>query len=183
MLLWNVSTKMPISSFCPLNFLSFENKNTPQIPFWMLPPNCFPHMRHQLLCLQVGATELITVDIWARCSVHRNATTHFYWANEAWERAHSRSKLVTAVEGSMHSTSLFRNEEMQLSELKKPKVMEPLLILVWTYIILLNHIKLPGNWGKFLKKDHGLKEFCNYSFRDVTMWTTQNTDFQNSIFP
>lgn len=91
-------------------------------------------------------------------------------------------KLATTVEGSMNSTSFFRNEEMQLQELKKQKVVEPLMILVWTYIILLNHIKLPGIWGKFLKKDYGLKEFCNYSFRNVTLWTTQNTDFPKQHF-
>lgn len=39
-------------------------------------------------------------------------------------------KLATAVEGSVHSASFFRNEEMQLQELKKQKVVEPLMILV-----------------------------------------------------
>lgn len=56
------------------------------------------------------------------------------------------------------------------------------MTLIWTYIILLNHIKLHGICGENLKKDHGLKEFCNYSFGDVTMWTTQNTDFSKTAF-
>lgn len=49
-------------------------------------------MRHQFLCLQVGGTKLITVAIRAGCSMHKDATSHYYSANGPCGWAHSIKK-------------------------------------------------------------------------------------------